>query len=107
MWTKLHAVYEQKNNAGKQLLIEKFYSYKCNSSDDIATHISKLEYLVQRIRDAGDEISENILMSKIISSLPDEYNHFSSAWDSTATADKTLVNLTQRLMVEEYRIDYR
>lgn len=107
MWTKLHSVYEQKHDAGKQLLLERFYSYKAKASDDMATHISKLEYLVQQLRDAGVEIQDQILMSKVISSLPDEYSHFSSAWDSTATDDKTLENLTQRLMVEEHRIDTR
>lgn len=107
MWTKLHAVYDQKHEAGKQMLMEKFYSYKCSSSDDMATHVSKLEYLAQQIRDAGDEISEDILKSRIISSLPNEYAHFSSAWDSTATAERTLVKLTQRLMVEEHRVNSR
>lgn len=107
MWTKLHAVYEQKHEAGKQMLMEKFYSYKCSKSDDMATHISKLEYMAQRIRDAGDEISEGAVISKIISSLPDEYAHFASSWDSAPTAEKTLVKLTERLMVEEHRVDGR
>lgn len=31
MWTKLHSVYEQKHDAGKQLLLERFYSFKGDS----------------------------------------------------------------------------
>lgn len=107
MWTKLHAVYEQRHDASKQLLLERFYSFKCNPSNDMATNISKLEYLVQQIRDAGETIADDKLISRLISSLPHEYGHFGSSWDSTATNEKTLNNLTQRLMIEEYRIEGR
>lgn len=47
MWTKLHSVFEQSNEAAKQLLQEKFFAYKKDPAHDIATHISTLESLVQ------------------------------------------------------------
>lgn len=33
--------------------------------------------------------------------LPENYKHFASAWDSTPAAEKTLSNLTARLLGEE------
>lgn len=107
MWTKLHAIYEQKHDAGKQLLQEKFYAFKGNASDDIATHISRLDSLVQQLQDVNITINDEMVITKLLMTLPDEYSHFSSAWDSTPTADRTLDNLTNRLMVEEYRINSR
>lgn len=39
-----------------------------------------------------------MLLSKILSSSP---KHFDTAWDSTAKTEKTLINLTTRLLTEE------
>ena len=36
--------------------------------------------------------------------LPPNYNHFRSAWDSAASDQKTIENLTSRLTIEETRI---
>lgn len=37
-------------------------------------------------------------------SLPSDYSHFSSAWESTADDQQTIENLTSRLVMEEARI---
>lgn len=103
MWSKLHSVYENTNDAAKQLLEEKYYSYKKDPSHDIATHISTLQNIVQKLGVVGVTVSESSLMTKILMTLPHEYRHFQSAWDSTVATDKTLINLTNRLMVEENR----
>lgn len=48
MWTKLHCVYEQSNEASKQLLQEQYHAYKKNPAHDIATHISTLQNMAQK-----------------------------------------------------------
>lgn len=90
MWKKLHSVFEQSNEAAKQLLQEKFFA-----------HISTLEGLVQKLKGVKVDITESMLISKILMTLPDEYRHFPPAWDSTSSAEKTLSNLTNRLLIEE------
>jgi len=52
------------------------------------------------------EISDTIIVSKVLATLSEEYAHFASAWDSTDTG-KTLKNLTARLIAEEMRIETR
>ena len=42
-----------------------------------------------------------MIITKITSILPEEFKHFSSAWDSTTEEQKTVENLTSRLMLEE------
>ena len=37
--------------------------------------------------------------------LPQEFSHFHSAWESSTKADRTMENLLSRLMVEESRIN--
>ena len=45
-----------------------------------------------------------MIINKILNTLPDEYRHFHSAWDSVQEKDKTINNLMARLQIEEARI---
>lgn len=45
-----------------------------------------------------------MLITKILMALPANFNHFHSAWESTPANDRTIKNLTSRLMVEEARM---
>lgn len=38
-----------------------------------------------------------------MSSLPEQYKHFATAWESTSKCERTLTNLTSRLIAEEIR----
>lgn len=104
MWTKLHSVYEQSNESAKQLLLEQYHSYKKNPAHDIATHISTLQSMVQKLSAVGAVIDDNGLIMKILMTLPVDYRYFHSAWDSVAIDQKTITNLMNRLMVEESRL---
>jgi len=53
------------------------------------------------------EISDTMIVSKVLATLPEEYAHFANAWDSTNTTGKTLENLKARLIAEEMRIGAR
>lgn len=104
MWDKLHTVYEQKHEAGKHLLQQRFFAFEKDSADDMATHISKLEGIVQQLKDLDVNIDENMVITKIIMTLPRDYRYFISAWESTDQSKQTLDNLTSRLMIEESRV---
>lgn len=105
MWVKLEQVYEQNSQLSVHLLLQKYYSFSRMDGDGIATHISKLRNLVKRLDDLGEKISDAMVMTKILMTLPQELSHFHSSWESTATADKTLENLTSRLVSEEMLLE--
>ena len=71
---------------------------------EIAVFISKVEELQCQIKQQGEEISDSLVISKILNSLPSKYSHFHSAWDSTYKKEQTLDNLTRRLLLEERRM---
>ncbi|KAK9694861.1 Zinc knuckle [Popillia japonica] len=48
-----------------------------------------------------------MVITKIITSLPDMYKHFVSAWDSVQSEKQTLSELTARLLIEEQRTNNR
>lgn len=104
MWTKLHSVYEQKSDSSIHLLQQRFYAFTKDPSDSMASHISKLEELVQQIKDLGEPISQTMIMTKILMTLPSSYDHFHSAWESTEKDKRTMENLRSRLMIEESRM---
>lgn len=104
MWTKLESVYEQKSNTSVHLIQQRFYSFEKVPQDNIATHISKLKQITQQLKDLGETVSESMIITKILMTLPSDFSHFYTAWESTSTEQKTLDNLTARLMMEESRL---
>lgn len=56
-----------------------------------------------RLKSLNQDIDEKIIVFKILVTLPEKYKYFVSAWESMPTPDKTLTNLTARLIVEESR----
>lgn len=104
MWKKLMSIYEQKSNTSVHFLQQRFYGYVKDPNDSISMHIAKLEEIAQQLNDLKEGISESMLMTKILMTLPSNYNHFHSAWESTAEKERTAENLRTRLMIEESRI---
>ena len=104
MWTRLESVYEKKSKATIHFTTQKFFNFTKDQEDDIATFISKLQTVVKQMRDLGEEVSDSMVMTKILNALPDELNHFPSAWESTTEDLQTIDNLTARLVMEEARV---
>lgn len=104
MWTTLRGTYEQASKSNIVFLQQKYYSFAKESGDDIATFLSKLSEIVQQLKDQNENISDSMVMTKILMSLPAEYNHFHSAWESTIAENQTMPNLRARLMAEELRL---
>lgn len=103
MWQKLADVYEQKSESSIHMLQQRWYSATVEGNDDVATHIAKLEDLAHRLKLMGEQIPDSMIITKILMTLPVNYRYFVSAWESTPAAERTLVNLTSRLTIEESR----
>lgn len=84
MWTKLHGVYEQKSETGIHLLYQRLLTFRKSEDDDMTNFISKLEEIVHQLKDLGETISDKMVTTIILLALPPEFNHFHSAWESTA-----------------------
>lgn len=104
MWKKLHSVFEQNCQTNIHLLQQKFFSFAKDPNDDIATHVAKIETIVQQLNDLGENITDSMVLTRIIMTLPVEYRYFVSAWESTEKSKQTIELLTNRLMIEESRV---
>ncbi|UYV62920.1 hypothetical protein LAZ67_2002452 [Cordylochernes scorpioides] len=63
MWKKLSTIYELKSETNKYLLQQRFFEYKMNPNDNIASHISKVETQAQQMKDLGNFKPNNALMT--------------------------------------------
>ncbi|XP_067130375.1 uncharacterized protein [Centruroides vittatus] len=84
MWKKLTSLFEPKSSIGKYLLQKEFcdYEFQAKGLGILGTQISDLENIVAKLKAHDDEIYETMLMTKIISSLPPEYAHLVTVWES-------------------------
>ena len=58
------------------MLQQKWFSFKKDPSDDIQTHIIKIEDLCNNLQVLGEQISESMMMTKIIMRSPSNYKNF-------------------------------
>lgn len=101
MWTKLENLYERKSKVNVHSLHEQFYNVKFEG--DVNDFISAITNLRAKIKQQGEDISEQMVMTKIIMALPERFRYFRSAWESVSKDDQTLENLSTRLLMEEDR----
>lgn len=80
MWSKLKLIYDKESVVSIHLLQQKFFTLEFKES--VSTYISQLEEIRNKLKQAGEELSEKMIMTKIIMSLPEQYKHFRSAWES-------------------------
>ena len=83
MWSKLVGIYDQKGDLSIHLVQQAFYKYEMRSNEDMATNIARIEEIANRLRRLGEEISESMVITKVLMSLPESYGSFVTAWEST------------------------
>lgn len=103
MWQKLKNIYERDSQHQKCSLMQEFFEYKKRNDTDMATYITELKILAFKLKSLGEEINDTMVIFKILTALPESYRFFVSARESTSSAERTLINLTARLLAEEAR----
>lgn len=104
MWKKLSFIHEQRSEASKLTLTQRFHEYRMSACDSVVSHIAKVENLALQLRDVGETVSDVAIMAKIIASLPSKYNAFKTAWDSVPADQQSVEVLTERLVKEESQL---
>ncbi|KYN10984.1 Copia protein [Trachymyrmex cornetzi] len=104
MWVKLSSIHEQKNAANKLTLMTRFHEYKMASNDSVAQHVAKIENMARQLKDVCEELSEVMIMAKILGTLPQKFTPLITAWDSVSEINRTRDSLIERLLVEEGRL---
>ena len=105
MWVRLATAFDyNQSEVNVHLLQQQFYNCKKESNESISLFISRIENIAHKLSSVNSEIPQNMLLTKVLMSLPEEYGFFHCAWESTTENQKTLENLTLRLKTEELRL---
>lgn len=104
MWSKLSTIHEQKSASNKLTLMTKFHEYKMSSTDSVAQHVAKIENMARQLKDVGEELSEVMIIAKILGTLPSKFNALVTTWDNVSEWDQKKEVLVERLIKEESRL---
>lgn len=105
-WQRLLSIYEQSSGHRLDRLAEKFFAAKKDPNMGILEHLSAMQ---RDFHELGDEmrrqykveLPDQLLLLRMTSTLPSEYNSFRQVWEATALEDRTLDNLIERLRMVE------
>ncbi|XP_054709192.1 uncharacterized protein LOC129218897 [Uloborus diversus] len=103
MWNKLCSVYEHKSEVSIYMLQKKFFNYS-HDGKDLSLYISGLEEIITKLKQYEENISDHMFMTKVLMGLPQEYQHFISAWESVPVENQSINELVSRLSIEEERM---
>ena len=67
-------------------------------------NISRIQNIAYKLNSLNQFIDDTMIMTKIMTVLPEEYKHFGSAWNSVSNVNKTMDNLCARLQGEESKL---
>lgn len=109
IWEKLLAIYEQSSGQRLYRLLGQFFNYTKNSGENITTHVAKIQSVFHELNDEMQRLEkvklpDVVLISRIMSTLPDEYFEFQSVWESIPREIRTINLLTERLRLIEGRL---
>ena len=104
MLAMLKSIYAKESPQHKDDLLNSYYGYKFDNSQNMLTNISELKNFRAKLKQFNENISDDALMSRVITILPEKYSLFKLAWESTSQADKTVDNLTTRLVALEAKL---
>ena len=101
MWKKLEDMHSDRSELTKQMTYTRYYNYKIGHNQSLAEAYLEIEQIVASLHDMGETISEQSVVSKIVSSLPDRYKALRVSWDSVEPKSQTMAALLVRLKKED------
>ncbi|GBP10816.1 Retrovirus-related Pol polyprotein from transposon TNT 1-94 [Eumeta japonica] len=104
MWRKLLSVYEQKSETSIHIVQQRFFQFKFEEGTEMSVFLSKVHEMQNQLKQLGENMSDKFVITKVLMSLPEDYKHFISAWESAPDDKQTYDNLVARLLIEEERI---
>lgn len=103
MYKKLSEIFDKDSDTRKCDLLQNFYNYKFEKRS-IAENIAILQNIAFKLASLQENVTDGMIIAKILSALPATFKNFSTAWESTPSSQKTLTNLITRLTAEESKI---
>ena len=91
MFIKLKMIFEKDSQDQVCNLMQQFFSFTFEKGSDISMHISRIENIAHRLKMLNQNIEDTMVISNILSTLPEKYKYFCTAWEFSPLSEKTLV----------------
>ncbi|KAF2887578.1 hypothetical protein ILUMI_18595 [Ignelater luminosus] len=98
MWQKLLTVYDKKSEVSVHIVQQKFFNYKYEGQG-LAARVPSLEVLRNQLKQLGKDMSDRMLITKILMTFPNDFVHFASVWESVDENKQTLNELMSGLLI--------
>lgn len=93
--------YQQKSRENIYMVQNSFFEYKLSAGDSINAPINKVMSMGNLLKDLGQPFHEDMLIIKMVCSLPPSYNNILAAWTNISTLEQFVANLKIRLLQME------
>ncbi|KAF7377116.1 hypothetical protein MSAN_00130600 [Mycena sanguinolenta] len=104
MWSQLKQVKERSGKLGILSLRRRLYRTIADDATDIATHVTELRRIQEELAILGSLVSDEDILMLIISSLPESWDNFASAYlGASSNAPTITAHEFISLVLEEHR----
>ena len=109
MWNKLKSIHQSSVNWNVDQLSQEYNLLKFNPGTRVNQYFSQLSVILQRLEDAKEKVSDRLVLAKVLTDLPPEYDSLKQSWRLMASQDKekklTLDELQAQLNALEKEAD--
>ena len=95
MWSRLIGQHELAAAENEHFLLRNFFNYEYQEGHDVKGHVTAIELMAIKLKEAP--LSDEQVITKIISTLPPSFNMFAASWENLDDSKKTLNPLGTRL----------
>ena len=86
MYSTICKTYKSDTQQTKNRLLSEFLNYRYNKDLDVLGNIAGIQTLSYKLNSLGTKVDDEMMMTKMFLIFPDQYKHFSVAWDSTPSS---------------------
>ncbi|XP_072152601.1 uncharacterized protein [Bemisia tabaci] len=101
MFIKLKELFGRAGPDLKCTLLKEFFSKEFKQGSKLMDHVSELQNLYSRLQLVEAGVDEQMLISKILTTLPDRLNNLVLSWEIQNKTEQKLTDLIERLQAED------
>ena len=101
MWVKLTSQHAARADDTIHQRWQELYDYKYDSEKNVTSYINGILSIANQLREMNEPVPERQILNKILAALPPTFRMVRSAWTVVPVNERTIDNLSRRLVAEE------
>ena len=101
IWVSIENQYQQNSIERRQALQQQFLNVTFNSEHGVRAHIERINFLAKDLTEAGCATDEQSISNRILTTLPDQFLGFFTAWESNKETLKANLDCLRSSMMKK------